>query len=516
MQNIANNISVQPKADSLIFVMGKLAIMMVLGQFTFARYPAPVMALSLLIIGGLFFDSLYRNKYPLFLFQLFICNHFMFGYENGGIYNLVASISLITYLSFFKNSLSAPSSLGRLLVFLLAALAVIQILSLLNNNTGFAAKVTAVLIFANLLFLFLYASKIQLNYSDLKQFIQIAGIFFFYNLVVSINQKYEFFASPFEFFPSLNAEAEFEMGILRSNGVLNNFEFYAEYSISLIALVLPSVLSGSSKAYGQKFYFFCFAIIFTGILSIIFSGTRSSVLLLPVVALLTGVFLNKRLKMRVILYGTVLASAFAVVNANAGWIDFDVFSKRSENVDMKNLTLEKILSGEEINRGGIFAYGIKKAGRSNFFFGEGYFTKRLEYIKVHFDKTGDDIIPDYHNLYMSVIVTWGYLGGFIFLALFVISLFRGYQLYFRLQHYNLFAIDILLGFNLLFTFLLINQFKIQFIRDANYFLLTLLFLAIYNSVITLLKNSTFLVATEDKISNAVMIEDLVNESLSQR
>ncbi len=486
---------------------------MVLGQFTFAKYPAPVMALSLLIIGGLFFDSLYRNKYPHFLFQLFICNHFMFGYENGGIYNLAASISLIIYLCFFKNFFSVPSSLRRLLLFLVAALAVIQVVSLLNNNAALVTKLTAALIFANLLFLFIYASKIQLNYSDLKQFIQITGIFFFYNLVVSINQKYELFASPFEFFPSLNAEAEFEMGILRSNGVLNNFEFYAEYSISLIALILPSVLSGSSKAYGQRFYFFCFAIIFTGILSIIFSGTRSSVLLLPVVALLTGILLNKRLKVRVLLYGTVLASAFAVINAQAGWIDFDVFSKRSENVDMKNLTLEKILSGEEINRGGIFAYGIKKAGRSNFFFGEGYFTKRLEYIKVHFDKTGDDVIPDYHNLYMSVIVTWGYLGGILFLSLFVISLFRGYQLYFRLQQYNLFAVDLLLGFNLLFTFLLINQFKIQFIRDANYFLMTLLFLAIYNSVIQLLKNSTFLTATNNSISDKKMLEDVVNESV---
>ncbi|WP_169739268.1 O-antigen ligase family protein [Dyadobacter crusticola] len=432
----------------------------------------------------------------------------MFGYENGGIYNMAASLSLITYLAFFKNSFSAPSSVGAMLISLLAALLIIQFISLLNNNAGTQTKLAAALIFTNLLFLFFFASKIQLSYPDLKRFIEVVGIFFFYSFVVSINQKYELFASPFEFFPSLSAAEEYEMGILRSTGVLNNFEFYAEYSISLIALVLPAVLSGSSKAYGQKFYYFCFAIIFIGVLSIIFSGTRSSVLLLPAVTLLTSVLLNKRLKIKVLLYGAVLASAFAIVNASAGWIDFDVFSKRSENVDLKNLTLEKILSGEEINRGGIFAYGIKKAGESHLLFGEGYFTNRSQYIKVHFDKTGDDIIPDYHNLYMSVIVIWGYLGGIIFLSLFIISLVRGYQLYFRVRQYNLFAIDILLGFNLLFTFLLINQFKIQFIRDANYFLLTLLFLVIYNAVITLLKNSTFLVPQENATKNMIIDIDV--------
>ena len=471
----------------------KIAVQIVLGQFTFSIYPFPVVIGSITVIAGLFFLSLYRGDYFFFLMQLFICNHFMFGYENGGVYNMAATVVLLGYLGFYNNRFLPVSVMSKTTISIIVALVIIQMISVLNNGNAFGIKISAVLIFCNLMFLFFYSSKIKISEDNFYSFLKITGVFFIYSFCIALNQKYSFFYSPFAFFPSLDPNAEYEYGILRSVGTLGNFEYYAEYSVSIIALLLPGILSNSASEKKITFLYFCCTIVFVGALSIFLSGTRSSILLLPLVVLMVCLFLGKRLKIRIIIRASIAISVFMIINSGLHLIDFDVFSKRSQGVDMKKLTIAKIISGEDMNRGPIFAYGINKALNSSLFYGEGYFTNRAEYVRVHFDNMGTDVIPDYHNLYMSAIVIWGYLGAILVLGLFLETIIRGFRLYFRLRHLNHFMVDLLLGFNILFSIFLINQFKIEFIRDANYFLLILILLSFYNSLIYLLKENSVII-----------------------
>jgi O-antigen ligase len=479
--------------EPLVHLLAKIVIMMVFGQFTFSIYSIALVLPAAVMIAGLFFVSLYREHYFSFLMQLFICNHFMFGYESGGIYNALASFALIAYLIFYPGRFQPVSSGGKLIGILLPALAVIQVLSVLNNESAFSAKLGALFVFGNILFLFYYTTKIRISADDYISFVKITCLFTLYSFCAALNQKFTFFQSPFFFFPSLDPEAEYEYGIPRSIGTLSNFEFYAEYSLGLIALLTPAILSGSASRYNSRLSYLLGLVVFVNMLAIILSGTRSSMLLLPMLILLICFALRRRLSFKIVFSSVSFLAIFLILNLNFKFIDLDVFSKRSQGVDMKKLTFAKIISGEEMNRGSIFAYGIKKAGQSALLYGEGYFSKRSEYVKVHFDNEGTDAIPDYHNLYMSAIVIWGYLGAILFVSIFIVAVIRAIKLYRRIAHMNHFLIDLLLGFTFLFVFLLINQFKIEFIRDTNYFMLILILLAVYMSLINLLSGKFFIV-----------------------
>jgi len=479
---------VQKKVDLTIGLFIKITVQVVCGPFTFSEYPIPVIATALGIILFTFFISLQRQEYFSFLLQLLICNHFLFGYENGGVFNFAASISLIIYLFISKNQTFVNTSLSKGCLISILLLGIIQGLSLFNSDSALNLKLIAAFFFFNLLFLFYYSSKIALSSKNFVNIFQVLGLFFIYMFIVSLNQKFIFFQSNYAFFPNLDPDAEYELGITRSAGTLGNFEAYAEYSVSMAALCLPGILSGSYFKANRPFYYFCCLIVLLSILSIVLSGTRSSILLLPFLIITICIILGRQLKIKTILVSAFLITAFVIINNDQDFFDLNVFSQRSESVDFQKLTLSKLLSGEEMNRGNIFAYAFKKIDRVSGLVGEGYFTNRSEYTKVHFDQGKDVSIPDYHNLYLSSIVIWGYVGTIIFISIFISTIIRGFKLYYKLRSNHFYLVDLLLGFNLLFTFFMINQFKIQFIRDANYFVLIFLLLAVYNSLMKYLSN----------------------------
>lgn len=449
----------------------------------------PVTIVALLIIIFLFYISLHKKDYFSFLMQLFICNHFTYGYEIGGTFNLAASIALIGHLFIHGKDFFAETRFTKTTVFLIIAFCVVEVLSLANSGTPSNVLLISSITFFNFFFLFYYCSKIKLDPTHYIKIVQIMGIYFVYMFINALNQRYSFFVSPYEFFPNLGEDIVWELDIPRSAGTLGNFEFYAEYSISIIALCLPGILSGEFKKVGLGFYLFTILIAALGLFAIVLSGTRSSILLLPVMIIFTIILLGRRVKVLNIVVGTIGLMLLFAANASYKFFDFEVFSKRSEQVDMNNLTLKSVMSGKDMNRGELFEYGFKKIERSGGFFGDGYFTKRGQYVAAHFDKARTDDIPDYHNLYMSAVVLWGYLGAFILLYFFFSTMVRGFLLYYKLKRQHYYMVDLLLGFNLLFLFLMINQFKIQFIRDSNYFMLILIILVFYNSLIYLLSRT---------------------------
>ncbi|QPH39936.1 O-antigen ligase family protein [Pedobacter endophyticus] len=487
---------IKETSGSVASILLKIAAQAVIGQFTYTKFPLPVVVLALLLVIFLFFISLYKKDYFSFLMQLFICNHYTYGYEIGGTFNLAATIALVAYLLNYGSSYFAETSLKKPILLLTVIFLFIQCCSLIYSRTPTSLKISSAACLFNFFFLFYYASKIQLDADKYIKIIQVTGIYFCFMFVNALNQRYEYFLSPFDFFPNVGPNATWELDIPRAAGTLGNFEYYAEYSISLIALCLPGVLSGSYSKVSKKFMFFCIGLLGLALLAIVLSGTRSSILLLPFLVILTIFLLAKRTSFKNLAIGAAGVTLFFIINSIHTIVDFSIFTKRSEEVDMKHVTLESVMSGKDMNRGEIFAYGFEKMQKANLFLGEGFFTNRNQYVITHFDKIDPNGIPDYHNLYMSAVVLWGYLGALILIFFFFFSLYRGFRLYFKLKKQDFFLVDLLLGFNLLFLFFMVNQFKIQFIRDANYFMLTLILLAFYNSLIHLLSKKVVVIPTQ--------------------
>ncbi len=315
------------------------------GSFTYSIYPAPVNAAALGIMVALFYYSLHRQDPVSFCIQLLIGNFFIFGNKYGGNYNLAAFASIVFYsaingkITFLKSSVLDNSVKSALIIWV-----VFDFLSVLGgNHFPIATEIQNFFAFCMLLFLFYFVSKIQFTEEDIYKILIAICLFLGYEFLVAFNQKYELFNSPFPFFPKTDDSIVFELDIVRSSSTLNNFEAFAEICVSLIALLVPGILSGSSLKKSKFYYYFSLATILIASVCIIYSGTRSSMLLLPFIVVCACVMLGKRLKTKIIVFLFAGITGIFLLNSAFNFIDLSVFEERSESMDFQHLTLDKLL-----------------------------------------------------------------------------------------------------------------------------------------------------------------------------
>ncbi|MFA6085491.1 MAG: O-antigen ligase family protein [Mucilaginibacter sp.] len=427
------------------------------------------------------------------MLQLLACNHFTYGSQVGGIFILGGGLSLILY--FFTPKIkdySLPSStLGRNIIIILISLFIIQCLCVFVGEAHFEIipKIIATYCFFFMLLLVYLFSKISLTTYDIKRLIICIFICASYMLLVSINQKYSFIPGN-ALLPSYRENATFELGVFRSSGTLLNFEAYGEYSLSIIALLLPGILSGSIRKLGKGVHFAAILTILISLIAIALSGTRSSILLLPLIIVLITLNYWKKIKLYYIIAPIVSLLIFLAINPPS-FLNANIF-KRKASFKIEDVSLEKILNGQETNRAVVYEYGFYKISKKSTLIGEGYYPTRNEYHAVHFDNT-KFTYPDYHNLYLSLMVIWGPVGMALLLITIFYSIIKGIWVYKQSKAKFSIVTDLLFGFNLFFFFLMLNQYKIQFVRNVNYFFIILIFLALYYSIINIASGKSSMV-----------------------
>ncbi len=476
---------------ALWLVVGKLLLVMSLGTLCLAVYPVVVNMAALGCIALIFLNLLINEDYFAFVIIVFFSNHYIFGNDKGGLFNLAALLAMLAYNLFWKKAplFKGKSSFGKIITFLLMVLIYCQLLSLLNNfRAETSSKIASMVIFLALTTLLFQMSKIRIREIDFIRFFQVLALFTAFNLLVSLNQKYNFMPIQLALIPTWDADAEFQYDIFRCTGTFFNFEAYAEYSLSMIILLLPGTLSGSFKRIGTWFYSLAIAIIFMSVFAIVLSVTRSSFFLMPLAIIIILVSQAGRIKASSAMPFVGVLVVGLIVNMFIPLIDFSTFIERSKEMQISHLS--DITSGSEINRGDIFAFAFKKIERTKGVIGEGYFTNQPDYSTVHFD-TPHPVIGDYHNLYLGMVVFWGYGGAVSFTLLFVITLFLGISTYRKYKdRASPFKLDLLLGFNILFVFFLINQYKIIFLRESNYAVMIFILLIMYSSIIHEIKQES--------------------------
>jgi O-antigen ligase len=477
--------------ENVFIILLRVIVLVLLGSLFISVSSLVIKGFAGIGIVFIFSGTLFKGDFFSALMQLFICNHFAFASEYGGIYNwLFASSLIIFFIVGKRKEIHLKSSFNSIVKFCLAGLIVIQLLSVIGGNDfATSKKIIAILSFLIVASLFYFSSSIKLDNYDYSRFLIVICIFFIYMFIASLNQRLLFITSNYPFFPRYDDTTKFELDITRSRGTFQNYEAYAEYSLLIIALLLPGVLSGSFKRIDTKLYILCLFTIFLGVFSIVLSATRSSILLLPVLIFII-LYNSKKIKANSLLLIGFLIGLFLIGNSFFKIVDFSVFSKRSEDMNVNSLSLSKVFSGEQINRGPLFSLGIKKIKRNGGLIGGGYFTSPEEYQAVHFGNDYSEY-DDYHNLYLSIIVMWGFIGALLFISIILSLHFKGVRLYRRVKRNSSLPNDLLLGFNTMFILFLINEFKIQFNRQVNYFTLILILLAIYSSLIRQISQPRF-------------------------
>lgn len=464
-----------------LFFFIKIFLLIFLGSLSYPKI-TNLGLLALVPIIFIFIHTLFIKDYFSFLLLVFVSNHFPYGNQIGGVYILSAGIALTYYYFFFTNTHKKNlliSSITRLQKSMLIVFFFIQILSIIIGSSNFSIEpqIIASCSFFFLLLLFYFFTKIIITDLDFKK---LFVTFFFVSvhmLLVSLNQIFKFI-QPNPFFVLYSKDSTFELDILRSSGTFLNFEAYAEYSLSIIAILLCLIISGSINKFGLLLKRLIVTTIIISIIAIILSGTRSSLYSLPLLFIIIIFAYRKKIKILNMFIFIFLCLMFFLFNP-LSFFNLDSFTKRNEGTKFE---FNKILSGEGTNRSSVYEHGFEKIQKGNLLIGQGYFTTRDEYHFVHFDNTGIEY-PDYHNLYLSSIVIWGICGTIIFFSILLYPIYKGLSIYSKLKKKFLFKSDLLCGFNIMFIFLMVNEYKIQFIRETNYFMLIFIFLAIYYNVI---------------------------------
>jgi hypothetical protein len=135
-------------------------------------------------------------------------------------------------------------------------------------------------------------------------------------------------------------------------------------------------------------------------------------------------------------------------------------------------------SDEAINRDLTFNYAYKRLAQRPWVVGDGYTTGegyRKSLFGVESQSAAE--VRDYHSLYLSLPIFFGWVGSFIFVLLVVLSLLFYVNNMFKVPRWS-FAFYISLGFFLTWLMLFINEYKIQFLRDPNYFFLIWFWMAV--------------------------------------
>lgn len=475
------NVSIKKK-EPVFMMLAKIGLLMIIGVLCLSRFPIIVNVAALGIMVLVFLHSLIQRDHFSFFVQLFFCNHFVLGSDNGGLYNVAALLALVVYYILFdRPALNKNSLFGKTGYILFAILLGSQLIAVIaNDRIGMSAKAFSFGVFLLMLTVVYNLSRVKVEYEDYIRFIYVSFFFTCYMLAVAINQR--LYLVDFPIFPTGDPNAEFELNLVRSGSTFLNYEAYAEYSLSLITLLLPGILTGRIKRMSTMLFLACLTIIIVCLYAIVLSGTRSSLLLLPVSLLFIMFCLGRRLKVSYLVTFFSFAIGAFLLNMKYEFVDVSIFVERSASMDFEHMSIKDLLSGSEMNRGDIFEYGFKKINESKGIIGAGYYTKEENYVVAHFDRL--NYLPtDYHNLYLSSIVLWGVFGAIALLLFFWISVYQGMKVYFKKRHIDDFSTDLLLGFNTCFLFFLLNEYKIQFIRSSNYFVVIFLLLILYRSLI---------------------------------
>jgi len=144
-------------------------------------------------------------------------------------------------------------------------------------------------------------------------------------------------------------------------------------------------------------------------------------------------------------------------------VGLDVVMNRLNEINIGQIGVENIQSGEEMNRQLVYAVGYNRLDEENWLLGHGYGTENSNR-NAWFGGIGE--IADFHSLYLCFPMIYGWIGGFAYLGLIIYIIFLLFKKFFVS---NIRVIEcIALGFALLFVFFLINQIKINSLRLYNY------------------------------------------------
>jgi len=169
------------------------------------------------------------------------------------------------------------------------------------------------------------------------------------------------------------------------------------------------------------------------------------------------------------------------ISAVGIYIGTDVILKRFTDVEIFSLSLKDISEGRGINREEVFIVGVSRINELSWTLGYGFGT--LESNRIAWFGNLYHPFYDFHNIYLSLPIIFGWGGATAFLFIIFTVLFRLMIALKNMKNISdSFMANIIIGLIVFWITFLIHEYKINILRNVHYVMLIFIWLGISNSI----------------------------------
>jgi len=414
------------------------------------------------------------DEFGIVLF-MFVVSHFDYASNQGGLYNILALMTLII----LRISKGVPLALGspsfrfvNILFFLLFAVNFLGLVFV--SKVSYGAQFSGFVVFLSYILMFFFIVKQDLTGERLKTIFMLMMVLAVYNFIVAINQRTGILFLNSPMFPLVLQEKGYSSTM--TSGTVNSSALFGEYSLLMLVLALPFLLFPKFKQELKLPKFASLIVVGFSFANIILSNSRSpffsvflAVFFLLIFLILKGMVSSS---LKLIIFFTFIALIFT---AGVDLPGLGTLEDRLSDVDVGNLTVSNVASGEGINRGIIFAFALGRIDKGTWWLGSGYGTFESnamawfgEVGKTLWGQSGESIY-DIHSLYFALVMTFGWIGAICFLLIILIVIVKLIGLTKKTE--NTYAYPFNIGFIFLWILFLVNEYKVNTMFSVSYFML---------------------------------------------
>jgi hypothetical protein len=418
-----------------------------------------------------------------FSLLIFIVAHFTTYMNNqGGLWLILFFFTFVINYKKFEIKLKNQNKIQRIFLIILIVSNLAGLM--FKNPMSILIKAQSFIVFITLICTYLYFSNLKLTNSHLKSLLLVWASLIILCFIVALNQKYLFIVSPQNAFLPVRTNDEFvAYSTNRASSIINDYELFAEFSVLSLIIFLSYYFSNNDYNINKRFNLI---IILLCLLNILLSGTRSAIMIsiLAVIIIMMKLMLTRKVRHMLSLLGLIIIVViFSLFLGNK--IGLDVITERFNEID--KISSKGIVSGDDLNRNTVYSLGYSRIENGTWWLGYGYgiveSNRNAWFTNPKFE------YPDYHSLYLSLPMIFGWLGSFAFILLILSTMVKLITEHIK-RNLNSSHNSIIFGFGLLLFAFLIHEYKISILREVNYVMLFFIWLGLSNSIVKLPKNQS--------------------------
>jgi hypothetical protein len=448
----------------------------------------------ILVAGVLSYVLFSRNDTYGFVLIIYVCSHFTFAINQGGLFNLM-TLGMLAALWLVKPPRERISRRDWLMTGLVVVLVLWNVLGwLFKSPVLMLPRALGAAAFLGFIIMFLVVRNLEITRERARLFFIVTFWLLLYQIIVSLNQRYMVVNWNT---PLLGHYAEgaglTTYASTNAKGTLRHTELFGEYGVLLLALLIPMLSSSSMERELRLSSNLIVTMIFACLAVIMLTSSRSAAILAVLVIIGYYLFLPTGMVKAVDKFGRqfkmvlTVGSLVALIGVYIGWTNL---TEDIGELSQFTFTVDSVVSGESLNRGGMFVWAWDRLMTESWFLGHGHGTFYANLWAwfgadpaTSLTKTAQGL----HNLYLGLPMLYGWVGSIAFLWMVLLTLYRSISSAFKNMSKKGFLIVLNVGFCVFWCVFLIDEYKISILRSASYHMLFWIWLGFSNALVKTIK-----------------------------